>query len=83
MNETIQKIDDYLVSHHIRLPPNITLALELSDSYADYYYADHDKQTVFFLDDLQAQSNFPVWHEVKGVTSLAHIRGSSITRIRT
>lgn len=40
----------------------------------DYYYADHDRKVVFFLDPLEAHDNLPIWVEVKGVNSLRHIR---------
>ncbi|KAJ2925384.1 hypothetical protein H1R20_g11715, partial [Candolleomyces eurysporus] len=61
------------------MPENYTLAMDLNmqsnkEIYTDYYYADHDKKIVFFLDDVEAETNLPVWSQLDGVTSLAHLK---------
>ncbi|KAH6905511.1 hypothetical protein BKA70DRAFT_1564806 [Coprinopsis sp. MPI-PUGE-AT-0042] len=79
VSEDLETINDFISTNRIQLPPNITLALELTRDAetrsitTDYYYADHDKRTIFFLDEFNA-SSFKISHEVKGVTSLAHIQ---------
>lgn len=81
--ETITIIEEHIASNDIHLPPNYTLALDINLTQSktslltDYYFADHDRRIIFFLDDLEAHSNFPIWNEVKGITSLYHIRESS------
>ncbi|KAJ2914810.1 hypothetical protein MD484_g5604, partial [Candolleomyces efflorescens] len=42
--------------------------------YTDYYFADHDRKIIFFLDDIEAEVNFPVWSQLTGVTSKAHLK---------
>ncbi|KAH6917975.1 hypothetical protein BKA70DRAFT_1175313 [Coprinopsis sp. MPI-PUGE-AT-0042] len=79
VTEDLATLDDFISANRIQLPPNITLALELTrDSErgcitTDYYYVDHDRRTIFFLDEFKANC-FKISQEVKGVTSLAHIR---------
>ncbi|KAJ3509547.1 hypothetical protein NMY22_g16256 [Coprinellus aureogranulatus] len=77
--ENIAVMEHHVHSNNIPLPRNYTLAMDLTLTEAgtiitDYYYADHDRNIIFFLDDLDASVNLPVWEQVKGVSSLYHIR---------
>ena len=63
------------------MPEHYTLAMDLNMQphgviYTDYYYADHDRKIVFFLDDVETKTNVPVWSQLKGVTSMAHLSKS-------
>ena len=54
------------------------MALDLNKSEdgtitTDYYYADHERRIIFFLDEFES-SNLPAWSQVKGVNSLSHLR---------
>ncbi|KAH6917962.1 hypothetical protein BKA70DRAFT_1554131 [Coprinopsis sp. MPI-PUGE-AT-0042] len=79
VSEDLETIDDFISANRIQLPPNITLALELTRDTetgsitTDYYYADHNRRIIFFLDEYDA-GTFKISQEVKGVTSLVHIR---------
>ncbi|RXW22047.1 hypothetical protein EST38_g3803 [Candolleomyces aberdarensis] len=75
----IATLEDFIRSRNLKMPEDYTLAMDLTmplegASYTDYYYADHDKKIVFFLDDVAAESNLPVWSQLKGVTSIAHLK---------
>ncbi|KAF6764223.1 hypothetical protein DFP72DRAFT_416920 [Ephemerocybe angulata] len=75
----IATLEDHIRSNYIRLPEHYTLAMDLNmqsheEIFTDYYYADHDRKVIFFLDDLDTSTNLQVWNQVKGVTSLAHVR---------
>jgi hypothetical protein len=63
------------------MPDNYTLAMDMNmqphgEIYTDYYFADHDRKIVFFLDDVDTQINLPAWQQLKGVTSVAHLSKS-------
>jgi hypothetical protein len=79
VTEDLATFEDFISKNKIQLPSNITLAFELTrdkDTGAittDYYYVDHDRRKVFFLDEYDA-ATFKISQEVKGVTSLVHIR---------
>ena len=78
VNEDIATIEDFLESHGIRLGPTVDLALDLNKSEdgtitTDYYYADHERRIIFFLDEFES-SNLPAWSQVPGVNSLSHLR---------
>ncbi|KAJ2925385.1 hypothetical protein H1R20_g11714, partial [Candolleomyces eurysporus] len=45
-----------------------------NEIYTDYYYADHSRKIVFFLDEVEAHTNIPAWSQLKGVTSMAHLK---------
>ncbi|TEB20604.1 hypothetical protein FA13DRAFT_1717582 [Coprinellus micaceus] len=74
----ITAIEACIRKNDLHLPENYTLAIEL-DTQPDgqiltgYYFTDHQKKIVFFLDDIAAHTSFPVWEEVKGVTAHSHI----------
>lgn len=80
----ITAIEDCIRKNDLHLPENYTLAIEL-DTQPDgqiltgYYFTDHQKKIVFFLDDIAAHTSFPVWEEVKGVTAHSHIRTFSLS----
>ncbi|KAJ2926595.1 hypothetical protein H1R20_g10503, partial [Candolleomyces eurysporus] len=72
-------LEDFIRARNLRMPEHYTLAMDLNippqgASYTDYYYVDHDRKIVFFLDDVEAQTDFPVWSQLKGVTSIAHLK---------
>ncbi|KAH6917967.1 hypothetical protein BKA70DRAFT_1415993 [Coprinopsis sp. MPI-PUGE-AT-0042] len=79
VTDDLATFDEFVSTNKIDLPSNITLALELTRDAAtgsfttDYYYVDHDRRTVFFLDEYDV-STFKISQEVKGVTSLSHIQ---------
>ncbi|KAK7448500.1 hypothetical protein VKT23_013761 [Stygiomarasmius scandens] len=73
----IKKIGDFLRKHHITLSSPVNLVLDIEQTQegrflARYYFADHSKRAVFWLDKFEANGLF-VLKEVKGVTSLSHI----------
>ncbi|KAJ3829533.1 hypothetical protein F5880DRAFT_1521865 [Lentinula raphanica] len=78
--DCINDFDDFTRSRSIQLTPlrtNIVLSLRSDpddpNNYAcNYYIANHDTRTIFWLDSVDAKT-FPVWWEVKGVTSPTHI----------
>ncbi|KAJ2925937.1 hypothetical protein H1R20_g11163, partial [Candolleomyces eurysporus] len=75
----ITTLEDFIRARNLRMPEHYTLAMDLDmrphgEIYTDYYYADHDRKIVFFLDDIEAQTNLPVWSQLKGVTSIAHLK---------
>ncbi|KAH6917978.1 hypothetical protein BKA70DRAFT_1554146 [Coprinopsis sp. MPI-PUGE-AT-0042] len=77
VTENLATFDDFISANRIQLPSNITLAFELTKDdeqiTTDYYYADHDKRVIFFLDEFKARY-FKTSQDVKGVTSLVHIQ---------
>ncbi|KAF6764227.1 hypothetical protein DFP72DRAFT_871184 [Ephemerocybe angulata] len=79
ITSNIATLEEHVRSNSIRLPERYTLAMDLNmqshkEIFTDYYYADHDRKVIFFLDDLDTSTNLQVWNQVKGVTSLAHVR---------
>lgn len=78
VDEDIDTIEDFLQLHGIRLGPTVDLALDLNrleDGIiaTDYYYADHERRIIFFLDEFES-TNLPAWSQVTGVNSLSHLR---------
>ncbi|EDR08221.1 uncharacterized protein LACBIDRAFT_327273 [Laccaria bicolor S238N-H82] len=78
VTEDIATIEEFLELHGIRLGPTVDLALDLNRSedgtiITDYYYADHERRIIFFLDEFES-SNLPAWSQVPGVNSLSHLR---------
>ncbi|KAJ2926596.1 hypothetical protein H1R20_g10502, partial [Candolleomyces eurysporus] len=77
----IATLEHFIHSGNLKMPERYTLAMDLYMQphgviYTDYYYADHDRKIVFFLDDVDAQTNIPTWSQLKGVTSIAHLNYS-------
>ncbi|RXW22048.1 hypothetical protein EST38_g3802 [Candolleomyces aberdarensis] len=75
----IATLEGFIRAKNLKMPENYTLAMDLNmqpnkEIYTDYYYADHDSKIVFFLDEVEAQTNLPVWSQLKGVTSTAHLK---------
>ncbi|RXW22040.1 hypothetical protein EST38_g3817 [Candolleomyces aberdarensis] len=75
----IATLEDFIRARNLRMPEHYTLAMDLNMKPhgaidTDYYYADHDRKIVFFLDDVEAQTSLPVWSQLKGVTSMAHLK---------
>ncbi|RXW22046.1 hypothetical protein EST38_g3804 [Candolleomyces aberdarensis] len=75
----IATLDSFVRAKNLKMPENYTLAMDLNmqpsnEIYTDYYYADHDRKIVFFLDDVEAETNLPVWSQLDGVTSIAHLK---------
>ncbi|KAJ4488647.1 hypothetical protein C8R41DRAFT_836431 [Lentinula lateritia] len=71
--------DDFILSRGIQLSLRANAVFDIRIDQDDperytcgYYIADHTTRTVFWLDTVEADS-FPVWWEVKGVTSPTHI----------
>lgn len=71
--------DDFILSRGIQLSLWANAVFDIRIDQDDperytcgYYIADHTTRTVFWLDTVEADS-FPVWWEVKGVTSPTHI----------
>ncbi|KAJ3766079.1 hypothetical protein FB446DRAFT_827738 [Lentinula raphanica] len=84
--DCINDFDDFTRSRSIPLtPPRINTVLSLRidpddpDNYTcEYYIANHDTRTVFWLDSVDAKT-FPVWWQVKGVTSPTHIEHAIVS----
>ncbi|KAJ2926597.1 hypothetical protein H1R20_g10501, partial [Candolleomyces eurysporus] len=79
ITDDITTLENFIRVNNLRMPESYTLAMDLNNQphgviYTDYYYADHDRKIVFFLDDVEAQTNLPVWSQLKGVTSMAHLK---------
>ncbi|RXW15950.1 hypothetical protein EST38_g9903 [Candolleomyces aberdarensis] len=75
----IATLDSFVHAKKLQMPENYTLAMDLNmqpndEIYTDYYYADHDRKIVFFLDDVETKTNVPVWSQLKGVTSMSHLK---------
>ncbi|RXW15956.1 hypothetical protein EST38_g9901 [Candolleomyces aberdarensis] len=75
----IATLEGVIHSANFKMPEHYTLAMDLNmqsngSIYTDYYYADHDRKIVFFLEEVEAQTNIPVWWQLKGVTSMAHLK---------
>ncbi|RXW22044.1 hypothetical protein EST38_g3825 [Candolleomyces aberdarensis] len=75
----IAALEDFIRAKNLKMPDHYTLAMDLNMQphdkiYTDYYYADHDRKIVFFFDDLETQTNLPVWWDLNGVTSIAHLK---------
>ncbi|KAJ2914803.1 hypothetical protein MD484_g5603, partial [Candolleomyces efflorescens] len=75
----IALLENLIRSSNLRMPDNYTLAMDLNmqahDTIrTDYYFADHDRKIIFFLHDVDAQLNLPVWGQLTGVTSKAHLK---------
>jgi hypothetical protein len=74
----IATLEAFIRAQDLRMPDNYTLAMDLNmqphkEIYTDYYFADHERKIVFFLDDIDTQPNLPVWGQMTGVTSVAHL----------
>ncbi|RXW15951.1 hypothetical protein EST38_g9904 [Candolleomyces aberdarensis] len=79
ITDDIATLESFIRANNLRMPESYTLAMDLNMQprgviYTDYYYADHDRKIVFFLDDVETQTNLPVWSQLKGVTSMAHLK---------
>jgi hypothetical protein len=77
----IATLEHFIHARNLRMPANYTLAMDMNmqphgEIYTDYYFADHDRKIVFFLDDVDTQANLPVWGLLEGVTSMAHLSKS-------
>ncbi|KAJ2925936.1 hypothetical protein H1R20_g11162, partial [Candolleomyces eurysporus] len=75
----VATLEDFIRARNLRMPEHYTLAMDLNMKphgaiYTDYYYADHDRKIVFFLDDIETDTSLPVWSQLKGVTSMAHLK---------
>ncbi|KAJ3788474.1 hypothetical protein GGU10DRAFT_306920 [Lentinula aff. detonsa] len=81
----INDFDDFIRSRSIQLSSRTNTVFNLhTDPYdpdkytCQYYIADHATRSVFWLDAVDAES-FPVWGEVKGVTSPTHIEHAVVS----
>ncbi|RXW15197.1 hypothetical protein EST38_g10653 [Candolleomyces aberdarensis] len=75
----IATLEDFIRAKKFKMPENYTLAMDLNMQPngtidTDYYYVDHCRRIVFFLEEIEAQTNIPVWSQLKGVTSVAHLK---------
>ncbi|KAJ3792435.1 hypothetical protein GGU11DRAFT_802949 [Lentinula aff. detonsa] len=81
----INDFDGFIRSRSIQLSSRTNTVFNLytdphdPDEYTcGYYIADHATRSIFWLDDVDAES-FPVWGEVKGVTSPTHIEHAIVS----
>jgi len=79
----IHDFEDFIRSQSIQLSSDVNIVFDIQrndeDLYCGYYIVDHCTRSVFWLDTFEAQW-FPVWFEVEGVTSLAHIQHEIISQ---
>ncbi|KAJ3853643.1 hypothetical protein EV368DRAFT_13979, partial [Lentinula lateritia] len=81
----INDFDDFICSRSIHLSSQANTVFDIRIDPDDperytcgYYIADHTTRTVFWLDTVEADT-FPVWWEVKGVTSPTHIEHAVVS----
>ncbi|RDB29917.1 hypothetical protein Hypma_014083 [Hypsizygus marmoreus] len=76
IEQDIATIEEFFRAHNLRRSLHVDLALELIRDGGDintyYYFADHSKRCIYFVDEFDA-AELPIWGEVRGVTSSTHI----------
>ena len=77
----IEIIEEFIDSNHISIPEKTDLVLDINldeeGTYVtDYYFANHQRRIIFFLDDFSSEF-IPNWGEIYGVSSGRHLRMSS------
>lgn len=80
VTEVLDVFDDFVRAKNLTLPANYTVALDVNPDpdgsiVTEYYFADHDKRIIFFMDEWHAHE-VKTWGEVKGVYSMAHLSES-------
>jgi len=74
-------IETFIARYDIQIPEGTDLVLDInldtnSTYVTDYYFANHQLRTIFFLDHFTSEC-MPNWEEIKGVSSPRHLRTSS------
>ncbi|KAF8799769.1 hypothetical protein BYT27DRAFT_7201001 [Phlegmacium glaucopus] len=77
ITRVITKIDGVIDDFHVQISEKTDLVLDVNEVkgkwVTDYYFADHERRIVFFLDEFSSD-NLPHWPEIKGVSSGPHLR---------
>ncbi|KAF9019693.1 hypothetical protein BDZ89DRAFT_1072834 [Hymenopellis radicata] len=75
----IEQMDEFIRVQNIDIPATADLVFDLIRAESDnrivcaYYFADHANRSIFWLDTYYAHY-FSIWSEIKGATSVSHLR---------